>query len=523
MLIKNPGSTAVAVAALALGIGADTAMYTIVNGSLSWDMGLDNRDQIVVVIETDALHSQEWDVSYPDFRDFRSQTKSLAGLAAYQFAPVNVSDRSGLPERYYCVQMSANGFSVVGQKPLLGRDFIAEDERPGAPEVLIIAYHVWRDRYAQDPAIIGKTVRVDEIPRVVIGVMPPGRQFPEDTDLWTPLITNAAREKRDNRNLFLFGRLSVGVSPALARTEMSALAGRLARQYPDTNKDITADVLPIMAVTGLYLIRPLFLVLFGAVGFVLLIACADVANMLLARAAERSREISIRMALGAGKIAIVRQLLLESVALSIMGGVFGWLLALGGLRSFDRSVQVKPVWLHLSLDRSAFFYLAAVSISTGILFGLAPALRLAKTDVNAALKDGGYGVVGSKFGLRFSNALLALQMALCVMLLAGAGLMIRSAVKLYSAPIGVNTADVLTMRINLPEAKYAKPESWIAFHEDLSKRLKALPGVELVSVASNLPVGGWIPFSLGFEGRSNDAAQLPEVSLSAIIISKPCR
>jgi MacB-like periplasmic core domain len=218
MLIKNPGSTAVAVAALALGIGADTAMYTIVNGSLSWDMGLDNRDQIVVVIETDALHSQEWDVSYPDFRDFRSQTKSLAGLAAYQFAPVNLSDRSGLPERYYCVQMSANGFSVVGQKPLLGRDFIAEDERPGAPAVMIIAYHVWRDRYAQDPAIIGKTVRVEEIPRVVIGVMPPGKQFPEDTDLWTPLITNAVREKRDNRNLFLFGRLSAGVSPALART-----------------------------------------------------------------------------------------------------------------------------------------------------------------------------------------------------------------------------------------------------------------------------------------------------------------
>jgi putative ABC transport system permease protein len=224
-----------------------------------------------------------------------------------------------------------------------------------------------------------------------------------------------------------------------------------------------------MAVTGLYLIRPLFLVLFGAVGFVLLIACADVANMLLARAAERSREISIRMALGAGKIAIVRQLLLESVALSITGGLFGWLLALGGLRWFDSGLgaQVKPVWLHLSLDRSAFFYSAAISISTGILFGLAPALRLAKTDVNAALKDGGSGLVGSKFSSRFSNVLLAFQMALCVMLLAGAGLMIRSAVKLYSAPIGVNTADVLTMRINLPEAKYAKPESWITFHEDL--------------------------------------------------------
>ncbi|HXN21142.1 MAG TPA: ABC transporter permease [Candidatus Dormibacteraeota bacterium] len=512
-LRKNPGFTAVAVTALALGIGADTAMYTIVNGLRSWDVGLDNRDQIVVVTATNTTHSRGWGASYPDFRDFRSQTKSLAGLAAYQFAPVNLSDRSGLPERYYCVQMSANGFSVVGQKPLLGRNFITEDERPGAPAVLIIGYHVWRDRYAQDPAIIGKTVHLDEIPRVVIGVMPPGRRFPEETDLWTPLITDAAREKRDNRNLTLFGRLGDDVSLASARAELSAMARRLAQQYPNTNKDITADVRPIIEIYGAYFMRPLFLALFGAVGFVLLIACADVANMLLSRAAERSREISIRVAIGAGRIPIIRQLLLESVVLSIAGGLFGWLVALGGLRWFDSGLGTleKPVWLHLSLDRSALFYLAAISVGTGILFGLAPALRLARTDVNAALKEGsGYGVVGSKFGLRVSNVLVAFQMALCVVLLAGAGLMIRSAVNLYSAPVGVNTARVLTMRVNLPEAKYAKPESWIAFHEELNKRLKALPGVELASVASHLPLGGWIPFSFEFEGRSKDAAQSPE-------------
>ena len=512
MLVKNPGFTAVAVIALALGIGADTAMYSIVNGALSWDLGLDNRDRIVIVTATNVARSQDWGASYPDFRDLRSQTKSLAGLAAYQFDPVNLSDHNALPERYFCVQMSANGFSVVGHKPLLGRDFISEDERPGAPPVLILGYHVWRDRYASDPTIIGKTVRVDEVPRVVIGVMPPGRRFPEETDLWTPLIPDAAREKRDNRGLMLFGNLGEAGSLASARSEIAALAAGLAEQYPLTNKNITADVRPIMEITGLYFMRPLFYALFGAVGCVLLIACADVANMLLARAAHRSREISIRVAIGAGKISIIRQLLVESVVLSIAGGFFGWLVALGGLRWFDSGLgtQMKPIWLHLSLDRGALLYLAVISLGTGLLFGLAPALRLAKTDVHAALKDGGYGLVGSKFGMRLSNVLVACQMALCVVLLAAAGLMIRSAVNLYGAPIGVNTASVLTMRLNLPEAKYAKPETWIAFHENLSKRLKALPGVEFAGVASQLPLGGWTPFSFEFEGRTTDPAQPPE-------------
>ena len=512
LLIKNPGFTAAAVVALALGIGADTAMYSIVNGALSWDLGLDNRDRIVIVNSVNTGRSQEWGASYPDFRDFRAQTKSLAGLGAYLFTPVNLSDHSALPERYYCVQMSANGFSVVQQKPMLGRDFIPEDEKPGAPPVAMLTYHVWRDRYAQDPAILGKTVRVDEVPRVVIGVMPPGRRFPEETDLWIPLVPDAARERRNARELMLFGRLGDGVSLASARAEFSALAKGLATQYPDTNKDMTADVRPIMEITGLFYMKPLFLALFGAVGFVLLIACADVANMQLARAGERSREVSIRVAIGAGRVPIIRQLLVESVVLSIAGGFFGWFVAVGGLRWFDRGMgsAAKPVWLNLTLDRNSLLYLAAISIGTGILFGLAPALRLARTDVNAALKDGGSGVSGSKFGLRLSNLLVTCQMALCVVLLAGAGLMIRSAVKLYSAPIGVNISNVLTMRIHLPEKKYVTPESWKNFHENLNKRLSALPGVESASVASQLPLGSWTTFTFELEGRKSDEAQPPE-------------
>jgi putative ABC transport system permease protein len=510
MLRKSPGITLLAVLALALGMGADTAMYSIVVGSLSWDMGLDNRDQIVIVTGTNTARSEESGISYPDFRDLRSQTKSLEGLAAYQFAPVNLSDRNALPERYFCAQMSANGFSVVGQKPLLGRDFIAADEQPGAPAVLIIAYHVWRDRYAQDSAIIGKSVRVDEVPRLIVGVMPPHRRFPEEADLWTPLVPDAELEKRDNRSLMLFGRLEDGPGVPSVRAEFSAMAGRLAVQYPDTNKDITAEVRPILEITGLHFLKPLFWALFGAVGFVLLIACVDVATMLLSRAAERSREISIRMAIGGRRIRVIRELLLESVLLSIAGGLFGWWVALGGLRWFDSGLGTlpKPAWLHLTLDRGAFLYLAAISIATGILFGLAPALQLAKTDIMAVLKDaGGNSVVGSKFGLRLSNVLVAIQMASCVVLLAGAGLMTRSALNLYDAPIGVNTADLLTMRINLPEAKYSKPESWIAFHEDLQNRLTALPGVEQVTLSSQLPLGGWDPLSIEFNGRDTNETQ----------------
>lgn len=514
MLGKKPGFTGVAVVALAMGIGVDTAMYTIVNGALSWDMGLDNRDDFVAVTSSDATHDNEWSTSYPDFRDFRAQQKSLAGLAAYQMGPVNLSDSNALPERYFCVQMSANGFSVVGQKPLLGRDFVPADERAGATPVLMLGYHVWRDRYGSDPAVLGKSITIDEIPRIVIGVMPPGRRFPEETDLWVPLVPNAAREQRDNRSLILFGRLRKSVPISSVRAEMTSVARNLATQYPKTNKDVTAVVMPIMQLTGLYLMKPMLLVLFAAVGFVLMIACADVANMLLARATERAREISIRVAIGAGKISILRQLLIESIVLSGIGGLLGWPVAIGGLRWFDSgtgSLTTKPVWLHLTLDRNALFYLAAISVGTGIVFGLAPALRLAKTDANGALKEGGgSGAVGSRKSFRLSNLLVTVQMTLCVVLLAGAGVTLRSAMNMYAAPIGVNTRNVLTMRVDLPEAKYPNADSWGAFHDQLAKRLSAVPGVELTGTASNMPMQGWIPFDLEFEGQSNDSTRRPE-------------
>ncbi|HEY1184578.1 MAG TPA: ABC transporter permease [Bryobacteraceae bacterium] len=516
---RNPGFTAVAVVALALGIGADTAMFTILSGAISWNAGLDHAERVIIVNSTDPARFQNFGASYPDFRDLQARVKSLSGLAAYQFVPVNVSDHSGLPERYYCVRMSANGNRVGRQKPLLGRDFTSADERPGAAPVVLLGHHVWQQRYGGDPGMVGRTIRVDDVPAEVVGVMPPGKRFPEETDLWMPLVPTAAMEKRSDRSLMVYGRLADGVKLGAARTELVTLMRQLASQYPETNRGLTAEVLPIAMITGVYAMRPLFAVLFGAVGFVLLIACADVANMLLARAAGRAREISIRVAIGAGRARIMRQLLIESTLLSLAGGGLGWLVAIGGLRWFDAGTGdvVKPVWLHLKLDATAFLYLAAISIATGVLFGMAPALRLAKVDIHGSLKDGGYGMAGGRRSLRLAGTLVAFEMALCVMLLAGAGLMIRSTANLYATPLGVNTANVLTMRINLPEAKYAHEEELVRFHETLAKRLDALPGVEAAAVVSNLPLGRWIEFPYQMEGDAPAGDRLPR--LDAIVAS----
>ena len=483
-----------AIIALALGIGADTAMFTIVKGAFTWNLGLDHLDRIVLIAGANsATHATQFTASYPDFRDFRNSAKSLEGLAAYQFGSANVSDSGHLPERYWCAQMSSNGFRVSEQRPAIGRDFLDSDERPNAAPVLMMSHRVWLERYGQDPNILGKTIRVDEVPRVVIGVMPPERRFPEDADLWTPLLPTG---NRNDRRLMMFARLPAKADLATTRAELDTIARASAAQYPATNKDLTASVRPIAEITGIYTMRPILAALFGAVGFVLMIACADVANMLLARGAGRTREISIRVAIGAGKARILRQLLVESVLLSLAGGMFGVLVAVAGLRWFDAEAGAvsKPPWLHLTLDQDALFYLTAVSVGTGILFGFAPALRLARTSVQSVLKDGGPGTTGGRVSLRLANALVVFQMILCIVLLASAGLMIRSASVLFSAPIGATITNVLTTRLSLPEAKYKQPPDWLSFHQTAKERLQALPGITLEAIASSPPQGGWSTF-----------------------------
>lgn len=488
MLAANPGFTATAVIALALGIGANTTIYTVVSSAFSFDIGAKNIDRLVVVTATDASRRNPFGHSFSDFLDLRSEVKSVPSLAAYRMRSVNLSDSAGSPERYRNVEISANGFGIAGARPALGRAFTGEDERPGATPVVMLAYHVWQDRYGRDPAILGRVIRVDEVPRTVIGVMPAKMRFPEDTDLWTPLVPDLA-SGRGASNLMLFGRLADGLKLQTARAEMDTVARRLQTESPGTYKGLVVDLQPFLEIIGLYGSRRIVLTIMCAVGFVLLIACADVANLLLARAAARAREISIRVAIGAGRARIVRQLLIESVLLASVAGTFGWLVALATLRWFDRASYSsdRASWVNFSLNVHAFVYLASISIGCGILFGLAPALRLSKVDVNSAVKDGGHGTAGGKRGQRLAGALVVFEMVLCLVLLSGAGLTIRSAINSYSVPVGVNVRNVLTMQVNLPEAKYPKADDEISFHRRLKAKLESVPGVERVSLADAMP------------------------------------
>jgi predicted permease len=435
-------------------------------------------------------------------RDYRAQMKSFAAIGGASQLASNVSDGNGLPARYSGLEMTVNGFSTIGQKPILGRDFLAEDEKPGSEPVVILSYRLWQDRYGKDPAILGRSIRIDEVPRTVIGVMANGMRFTNDMDFWTPLVTSAQLEKRDYRSLLVFGRLAAGATLRAAQSEVDTVAARLAIDFPQTNKDVAVSVKNYNDQFNGGDLKTVFIALLGAVGFVLLIACANVANMLLSRAVGRSREISIRAALGASRWRVIRQLLVESLLLSVTGGLLGWLIATWGVRTFDRVVipYGKPPSIEFPMDYRVLAYLAMITIGTGILFGLAPALRLSKLDVNTALKEGGRGSAGSGRGKYLAGFLVVTEMALAVVLLSGAGLMIRSFMNVYRAQIGVNPADMLTMRIDLPNAKYAKPEQQLAFYDKLRVRLSSLPGVEGVTFANNLPSQGSGAYTFQIEG-----------------------
>ena len=501
---KNPGFVVVAVTALALGIGANTTVFTVIGKALAFDLGVDHVERVVFLSATGNTRGGDFFRSYGDAREFVSHIRSITHLSAYRFVPSNVSDRNALPERYFAVQMTAGGFDIIGRKPALGRVFGPDDMRADAVPTVVLSHRIWGNRYGADRAILGRTIRVNDVPRVVIGVMPAGNQFPEDADLWLPL-TPADLASAGGVPV-IFGRLADGLKLAAARAEVDTLARNAIQRAPDRFKGLVVDVEPILVMYGVYDSRPMLIAMLFAVGFVLLIACADVANILLARATARSREISIRIAIGAGRAQIVRMLLIESVLLAIAGGLAGWMVALAGLHWFDglTAQAGRPAWVDFSMDARAFAYLAAISIGAGILFGLAPALRLAKVDVNSAVKDGGYGIAGGFAGQRLSGLLVVFEMTLSVVLLVAAGLMIRSSLRLYAAPLGVDAANVLTMHIHLPEAKYPRPEDQIAFHRELKRRLEALPGVEAASLASNLPDTGWLDFTMQAEGATGE-------------------
>lgn len=513
-LAKNPGFTAVAITALALGIGANATVFSLANAILFKNLPFTDSEKVLYLTTVNPRNPRGPDgISPADYQDLRSQVRSFQTLGASVRTRANLSDDSTLPESYGGARVTANTLAAIGQKPILGRGFEPDDEKPGAPAVVVLTYALWEKRYGKDPSIVGKTIRLNAVPATVTGVLPKGVTFPLESDFWQPLRPEGA-DKRDDRYLWVYGKLAPGYSRETAQAEISTLAQRLAQQYPETNRDIQVGVRSFQEISIRGPVRAVFLVLLGAVGFVLMIACANVANLMLSRAVGRSREISIRTALGAGRWRVIRQLLAESLLLSVAGGVLGLLIAQWGTRAFDAAVVPtgKPAWIDFSMDYRAFAYLAAISIGTSILFGLAPALRLSRLDVNTALKDGGRGSGSGIRGKYLSGALVVVEMTLAVVLLAGAGLMMRSFVFAYTRPLGIDPSNILTMRFDLPESKYPKAADQLTFQRQLVDRLRALPGVQTAAIASALPTTG--SSSAGYETEEHPGEKKASTNLT---------
>jgi predicted permease len=521
LLVKDKWFTLVAAFALSFGIGVNATVFTLVNAVLLRGLPFHDPEQIMAVSSRDSVRDREMGVSYLDFKDFGAAAQTLSSLAAMTGSTMNVSDEGRVPERLSGAFVSSNIFNLIGQTPIIGRDFLAEDDRPGAAPVVILGGGVWKNRYGSDPAIVGRTVRVNDVPSVVIGVMPDGFKFPNNSDLWQPLavVPNLEKQQRNSRGLQVMARLANGMSKEQAQAELTSIGERLSNDYPDTNKGVGPQVMSYVdRVTG-GPIKTVFLSLMGAVVFVLLIACANVANLLLARSAHRAREIAVRFSLGATRKRIVRQLLLESLLLALISGVLGFALSIVGIRLFDAATQDvgKPYWIQFSMDASVFGYFALVCLGTAVLFGLAPALHVSNTDANEILKEGGRSGSAGVRVRRWTAGLIVGELALTLALLAGAGFMMRNFLTLYKLDIGIDTANLLTMQVSLPERKYPAIEQRLAFYERLQERLTGNPRVRAVTVASNLPMQGGFTRRLTVEGRPLAAGeQTPMVTMLTV-------
>ena len=522
VLIKWRWMTAVAVLALALGIGANSAVFTFVNAVLLRGVPFPDPDQVVALGTQDA-RGRRFGVSYYDFLDIREAAKSFSDISLMGQPPFNVSEQGTSPERYNGAYVSANTFRLIGAQAVLGRGFIAEDDLDGATPVVVLGFNIWQSRYAGDKGVLGKTIKVNDLPATVVGVMPQGMQFPPNTDLWLPLgqATVNRGQSRQVRNYQVIARLADGVTIQQARSELTTIATRLASDFPQTNHGIEPTIVTYNERVNGQQIRLVFWSLMGAVGFVLLIACSNVANLLLARSAERAKEVGVRLSLGASRGRVIRQLLVESVMLSLIGGLLGLPLAYAGIRVFDSLTQDvgKPYWMVFSVDPIVLLFVFSVCFATGIIFGLAPALHVSKTSLNEVLKEGGRSGSSGIRANRWTNGLLVVQVALTLVLLAGAGFMMRSFLVLYSLDLGFETPRLLTLQINLNDRKYPTPEQRNNFARRLTERLRGIGALQTVTTASNFPLGGGAGLDLTIDGRTDPNALKPTVSMVSVSAS----
>jgi putative ABC transport system permease protein len=506
MLVKNPGFTIVAVLALALGIGANSAIFSVVNTVLLRPLPYKNPDQLMMVWEEAAHFGFPRNTPSPaNFLDWRAQNTVFQAMAAMAPSSFNLTG-NGEPERFDGRRVSADLFPLLGVEPQLGRVFLPEEDRPGRGRAVIVSYGLWQRRFAADPGIIGKPLTLNGESYTVVGVMPRGFQLPSFKDqLWVPLAFDSKEAaSRGNHYLEVIARLKPGSGIKQARAEMDAIALRLQQQYPEDNTRIGVTLVPLHEqIVGD--VKPALLLLLGAVGFVLLIACANVANLLLARAAVRQKEIALRLALGAGRSRLTRQFLAESLLLAALGGGFGLLLALLGLDLLkvfipDTISQAQAI----SIDARVLIFTVLVSLVTGVIFGLAPATQVSNLNLNVTLKEGGRDSSAGSRGNRMRNVLVVVEVAVSFVLLIGAGLLINSFIHLRNLDPGFRADHLLAMKVQLPELKYPDQAQRSAFYTELTRRVQTLPGVRSTAVASNLPLtydGDSILISI--EGRAD--------------------
>ena len=512
MLLKSPAFTIVAVCSIALGIGVNTLIFSAVNAALLKSLPYKDPNSLILIWGKDSQDGAIKDrsqVSWTDAIDWRNQNNVFEEVTTYTgWNPIISGDAEA--ERIPAIQVGDGFFQIMQSEPLLGRVFTPEEQIDGKDRVIILGYGLWQRRFGGDQNIVGKSVQLNSRPYTIIGVMPadfrplPASLVSPEGQFYRPIAETYDDEERDGRHLRAIARLKSGVSLQQAQADMNIITTHIEQEHPSTNKDYSVRLTTITddTVTG---IRPTLYALLGAVVFVLLVACANVGNLLLARSAARQKEISIRVALGATRIQIIRQLLTESVLLSLLGGALGLLFAVWGKSLVEGlALEVAPMLASIEIDVRVLAFTFALSIVTGILFGLAPALQTSKTNLSDALKEGGRQANSNTSRARLRNTLVVAEIAMTLILLVCAGLLLKTVMRLQKVNTGFNPQHILTMDMGLPSAKYPKREDWRTFYKQAVDRIETLPGVKAAGITSVLPL------SNNFDGRGLAVEDFPK-------------
>ena len=509
-LLKKPGSAAIATLAFGLGIGLCTMMFSIIYGVYIRGLGVPESNRLTVIQRNNPSENiQRMGVTEHDFYDWREQQRSFEGLAGFSTGTINLSGLDG-PDRYNGAFVSANVFDVLRVRPLLGSTFRDGDDAPGAPLTLVLGYQAWATRYDSDPNVIGVIEKVNGEQATVIGVMPEGFMFPQEQELWIPRrdTRNANPTRGSGTQFAVFGRLRDGVTMEQARLDLSLVAQRLAQEYPESNEGVGIVFMSFAAQGIGDEIVPVFAAMQIATIFVLLIACANVANLLLARAALRTKEAAVRSALGASRWRVTAPFFAEAVVLSFVGALLGIAIAAGGVEMFDRATMDvgKPYYMEFALDLPILGFVLAITVMTALVSGAAPVFQIARADVNSILKDEGRGSSSFRAG-KLSKVLVIGEIALSCALLVGAGLMTRSITKLRNYDFAFATENIFTARVGLFETDYPTPESRGRFWRDLKQSLEGLPGARSVALTNALPAAGSGSRRFAIEGQTYETDQ----------------